>query len=204
SPTGQGEGHAPYEKTLPVIPPGARSIKRYKSKCTGCHLCVSKCPAGIITPSTFELGLSGFMQPVLDFNTRYCDYDCTVCTTVCPTHALQALTQEEKHVTSIAKAVFMRENCVVHTLGENCASCDEHCPTKAIKMVPYGDPALHLVIPSVDRELCLGCGACEYACPIRPYRGIYVDGLAVHEEAKPAYDPNAKQEDVSGEIDFPF
>ncbi|MCL2624026.1 MAG: 4Fe-4S binding protein, partial [Planctomycetaceae bacterium] len=52
----QGEGHVPYQKTLPVIPPGAHTVKRYKSKCTGCHLCVSKCPAGVITPSTFELG----------------------------------------------------------------------------------------------------------------------------------------------------
>ena len=199
----QGEGHAPYQKTLPVIPPGARSIKRYMSKCTGCHLCVSKCPAGIITPSTFELGLSGFMQPILDFDTRYCDDGCNICTLVCPSHALQGLTVEEKNLTSIGKAVFMKENCVVHTLGENCASCDEHCPTKAIKMVSY-DPARNLVIPQVDRELCIGCGACEHACPIRPYRGIYVDGLAEHEPAKPASDPNAKQEDISETIDFPF
>ena len=199
----QGEGHTPYEKTQPVIPPGGRSIKRYMSKCTGCHLCVSKCPAGIITPSTFELGLSGFMQPILNFNTRYCDDTCNICTTVCPSHALVPLTNEEKSLTSIGKAIFMRENCVVHTMGENCASCDEHCPTKAIQMVSY-DPARNLVIPSVDRELCVGCGACEYACPIRPYRGIYVDGLAEHEPAKPAGDPNAKQEDISETIEFPF
>jgi ferredoxin len=199
----QGEGHTPYEKTQPVIPPGGRSIKRYMSKCTGCHLCVSKCPAGIITPSTFELGLSGFMQPILNFNTRYCDDTCNICTTVCPSHALVPLTNEEKSLTSIGKAVFVRENCVVHTMGENCASCDEHCPTKAIQMVSY-DAARNLVIPSVDRELCVGCGACEYACPIRPYRGIYVDGLAEHEPAKPAGDPNAKQEDISETIEFPF
>jgi ferredoxin len=165
---------------------------------------VNKCPAGIITPSTFELGLRGFMQPVLDFHTRYCDETCNLCTLVCPSHALQPLTVEEKNLTSIGKAIFVEKNCVIHTKKENCASCDEHCPTKAIKMVPYGDPALNLVIPQVDRELCIGCGACEYACPIRPYRGIYVDGLSMHEPAKPASDPDAKQEDISGDIDFPF
>jgi len=200
----QGESVVDYEKTLPVIPPGAGNIKRYMSKCTGCHLCVSKCPAGIITPSTFELGLSGFMQPVLNFERFFCDYDCVICSTVCPSHALLPLTKEEKHITRIGKAVFITENCVVHTLNENCASCDEHCSTRAIKMVPYGDPALHITIPQIEDDLCIGCGACEYACPVRPSRAIYVDGLVAHEEAKPAYDPNAKQEDISGTIDFPF
>jgi len=204
APAKQGESVVDYKKTLPIIPPGAGSIARYKSKCTGCHLCVSKCPAGIITHSTFELGLSGFMQPILNFEHFFCDYDCVICSTVCPSHALLPLTKEEKHITRIGKAIFLTENCVVHSMNENCASCDEHCSTKAIKMVPYGDPALHLVIPQIDDDLCIGCGACEHACPVRPSRAIYVDGLVAHEEAKPAYDPDAKQEDISESIDFPF
>jgi len=200
----QGKSAVDYTITLPVIPPGAGTIERYKSKCTGCHLCVSKCPAGIITPSTFELGLSGFMQPILNFERFFCDYDCVICSSVCPSHALQPLTIEEKHISRIGKAIFLTENCVVHSMSENCAACDEHCSTKAIKMVPYGDPALNLNIPQIDNDLCIGCGACEYACPVRPSRAIYVDGLVAHEEAKPAYDTNAKQEDISETIDFPF
>ncbi len=200
----QGKSVVGYEKTTPVIPPGANNVGHYKRHCTGCHLCVSKCPTGIITPSAFELGLSGFMQPVVTFEHRYCDYDCVICTTVCPSHALLPLTKEEKHLTRVGKAVFIKRNCVVHSMGENCGACDEHCPTKAIKMVPHGDPSRNLVIPTVDTDLCVGCGACEHVGPVRPYRAIYVDGLAVHEQAKPAFDPNAKQEDVSGEIDFPF
>ena len=27
---------------------------------------------------------------------------------------------------------------------------------------------------------CIGCGACEYYCPVRPLSAIYVDGYDVH------------------------
>ena len=70
-------------------------------------------------------------------------------------------------------------------------------------MIPVGDPAKHLTIPTVKPELCIGCGACEYICPVRPYRAIYVEGNRVHQVAELPYDPNEKQQTIKLD-DFGF
>ncbi len=193
-PTGVSE--VEYEITAPVLPPGAGNVRHFQRHCTGCQLCVSKCPANILHPSTTELGWNGFMQPTVKFQRKFCNYDCTICTEVCPTHALQPLTVDEKHRLQIGKVVFLKRNCVVHSQHTNCGACAEHCPTGAVKMVPFGNPARALTIPETDPELCVGCGACENICPVRPFRAIYVDGLQEQGTAKLGYDPEAKQETV--------
>jgi len=203
SPLPRGQSVIGYTMNDPILPPGAGNIHRYRKHCSACHLCVTKCPANVLTPSGTELGLAGLLQPIMKFNHGFCNYDCTICIEVCPSHALRAHSKEHKHRIQIGEVVFLKANCVVQTQGTACGACAEHCPTGAIKMVPFGMPGSLLALPKIEPELCIGCGACEHICPVTPYRAIYVKGLATQGEAKPAYDPNEKQQEVKLD-DFGF
>ena len=170
-----------YTKKHPLSPPGSGSAEHLLHHCTACHLCVAKCPSHILKPAFTEYGLGGIMQPRMDFEYGFCNYDCTLCSEVCPNEALKKLTKDEKHSLQMGKVTFVLNNCVVYTDETSCGACSEHCPTQAVKMVPYKN---ELTIPSINTEICVGCGGCEYICPARPFRAIYVEGNPVHLQAK--------------------
>ncbi len=177
-------------KTDVISPPGAVSTERLLKHCTSCHLCISKCPSKVLKPAFTEYGISGMMMPIMYFEKGFCNYDCTLCTDVCPNNALTSLTVEQKHRLQVGRVVFKPELCIVHTEGTNCGACSEHCPTQAVKMIPYKNS---LTIPFIDADICVGCGGCEFICPVRPNRAIYVEGNRVHQEAK-AFDVEKKDE----------
>ncbi|MBN1592894.1 MAG: 4Fe-4S binding protein [Candidatus Coatesbacteria bacterium] len=194
----------PIPATPPIPPPGAISIAHFTSKCTACHLCVSICPSNVLVPSLFEYGLSGMMQPRMNYHAGYCNYDCMACLKVCPSGAILPMSAEKKKLTQLGVAKFIKENCVVYTDNTDCGACSEHCPTKAVKMVPYPNPANKpLVIPEVTEDYCVGCGACEYACPTRPYRAIYVEGNPIHETAEMPVEEKLDHK-IDYREDFPF
>ena len=197
TPAPAAESTVKEDRLYPVTPPGSVSIESFTSRCTACTLCVSACPTNVLQPSVSEYGFAGIMQPRMDFHSGFCNYDCTRCTDVCPTGAIMPLMIEAKKLTQIGKAVFIKENCIVHTEKTACGACSEHCPTKACHMVPYENG---LLIPEVRDEICIGCGACEYACPTKPYKAIFVDGNPVHEAA---VKPETEELDAVPS-DFPF
>ena len=192
---GFDEGH-----THPISPPGSISIEHFSRLCTACHLCVSSCPTQVISPSFLEYGIAGIFQPKMNYAASYCNFDCVLCGQVCPTGAILPLELNVKKQVQIGKAHFDKEDCIVVTKKKDCGACSEHCPTKAVKMVPYEQ---RLVVPEVNDEICVGCGACEHACPVQPRKAIYVNSNSVHltakkpksEKIKPSFD--SKQ-------DFPF
>lgn len=184
-----------------VTPPGSKGIERFNSLCTACGLCISACPTNVLQPAIKEYGLIGFMQPHLDYtHTGFCNFDCNRCSEICPTGAILPLAIEEKKITQLGKAVFIKKNCVVHRDGNDCGACSEHCPTKSVDMVPYRNG---LVIPQVNQDICIGCGACEHACPVEyPHKAIYVESNPIHVLAqKPDEEQNIHQ---TIEEDFPF
>ena len=169
------------EKQIPhrdvaLKPAGSMSIDNFNKRCTACHLCVSECPNHVLRPSEKLLTL---MQPEMSFEKGYCRLECTRCGEVCPTGAIHRVTREEKSAIHIGYAVLIPDNCLPYREGVSCGNCARHCPTDAIVMVARdGNEAVK--VPSVNEERCIGCGACEYLCPSRPFSAIYVNGRERH------------------------
>jgi ferredoxin-type protein NapF len=184
----------------PISPPGSISVEHFSSRCTACHLCVSSCPTQVLFPSFIDYGIAGMFQPKMNYAASYCNFDCVICSQVCPTGAILPLDSNSKKQVQIGKAHFVKDDCIVVTKKKDCGACSEHCPTKAVKMVPYEQ---RLVVPEVNDEVCIGCGACEHACPVQPRKAIYVNGNLVHLTAKK---PKSEKIEPSfdSKQDFPF
>ena len=69
-------------------------------------------------------------------------------------------------------------------------------------MIPFKSG---LVIPEVNQSTCIGCGACEFVCPVRPLKAIYVEGNRTHEKAELPRKSILKEKPGTVEKeDFPF
>lgn len=191
-----------HTQALPIIPPGALNNEHFNDTCTACDLCVSACPSRVIQPTLLAHGLRGMMQPAMDYAAGYCTYECNLCGNICPTGAITPLPLAAKKLTQIGQARLDKETCIVYTKKQDCGACAEICPTHAVYTVEKEG----VRYPETNLELCIGCGACQFVCPVLP-KAIVVEGLATHTVAKePFYDqqpvqPKPKKEETT---DFPF
>jgi ferredoxin len=167
----------PARKT-PIVPPGAQSLNHMENSCSACQLCVSSCPNSILRPSD---RLETLMPPGMSFELGYWRPECVECSLLCPTNAIGSITKAEKTAISVGYVVWDKDRCIVNTDNVPCVSCERRCPTEAILLVDR-DPGVpnSLKVPVINNELCTGCGACEYYCPVRPYSAIHVEGHASH------------------------
>ena len=168
------------ERQTPLTPPGSLSFQNLATRCTGCQLCVSECPNQVLRPSS---DLMHLMQPTMSYEHGYCRQECTRCSEVCPAGAIVKVDLPEKTSIQIGHAVWIKKNCVVLTDEVECGNCARHCPSGAIEMVPLdASNEESPMVPAINEAACIGCGACEYVCPSRPFSAIYVEGHEVHKK----------------------
>lgn len=166
------------ERHTPLTPPGSLSAKNMAQHCTGCQLCVSECPNDVLRPN---IDLMNLMQPTMSYERGYCRPECTRCSDVCPAGAIKPIDQIEKSSIQIGHAVVSPHHCISALGKAECGNCARHCPVGAIQMLPTDpDDDLSPSIPAVNEEACIGCGACEHLCPVRPLSAIHVEGHEVH------------------------
>lgn len=168
------------EHPFALRPPGARE-NDLLSKCVRCAECMRACPTSALQPALGESGIEGLWTPVLIPRLGYCDYSCNACGQVCPVQAIPPLSLEEKREQVLGKAYIDQNRCIAWADHTDCIVCEEMCPlpAKAIRlettrMALPGKEAVEVQLPYVDRELCIGCGICEYKCPVNGEAAIRV------------------------------
>ncbi len=166
---------------LLIRPPGALEEKKFLETCIRCGLCMKTCLTNAIQPTFLEARLEGLWTPRLVMKIGYCENNCTLCGQVCPTGAIENLPLPRKRQVSIGTAFIRPDRCLPYAFNRQCIVCEEHCPTgeKAIyfveeEMEGRNGTRTRLKLPRVDPKLCIGCGICEWVCPVRDRPAIYV------------------------------
>ena len=178
-----------------IRPPGALEETDFLARCLRCGECMKVCPNNSLQPALAEGGLEGLWTPVLTPRIGYCEPSCVLCSEVCPTGAIWKLTPKEKgwvvgvgqgdaKAVRLGTAFYDRGRCLPWAMATDCIVCQEWCPVspKAIylqeaEIVDADGNKKVVKQPHVDPSRCVGCGACEYACPLQEHPAVYVTSI---------------------------
>ena len=175
-------------------PPGSVDEEFFLSRCIRCGECMKVCPNNALQPALTEAGIEGLWTPVLVPRLGYCETSCVLCSQVCPTGAIWEITAKEKgwsvDVSSAAKPVrlgtafYDRGRCLPWAMATDCIVCEEWCPTspkavylRSADVIDAEGNVKQVKQPYLDPSKCVGCGACEHACPVQDRPAVYVTSV---------------------------
>lgn len=173
-----------------IRPPGALAEEAFLSRCITCGACSASCPTGVIRSDIGKTGVEGLFTPILDMRRGWCEPSCIRCGEVCPTEALTTLDPKAKQAiggpaeVTIGTAFIDRGRCLPWGMETPCIVCEEMCPTspkavwlETVEIVRRDGKNVTLQRPSVQPELCTGCGLCENRCPVGEEAAIRVSSV---------------------------
>ena len=172
----------------PVIrPPGAR--RDFLARCIRCGKCMEACPFDSIRFLGMTAGALAH-TPYVDPLKTPC-YLCQMrgedgkdhplspylrCGAACPTGALMKIENDKSVLAAVPEelkmgtSVLNRDICLAWQY-DSCGECYYNCPLKdkALRDRPPDMTALTGtgIRPYVDPQHCIGCGMCNFVCPVR-------------------------------------
>lgn len=187
-----GLGKSRHDRLL--RPPGSLDETEFLSRCIRCGECMKVCPNNSLHPTIDQAGLEGLWTPTLVPRIGYCEPSCVLCSEVCPTGAIWQTTPKEKgwvvgvggqnRPVRLGTAFYDRGRCLPWAEATECIVCEEWCPVspKAIyveeaDVIDSSGNTKRLKQPRVDPSRCVGCGACEFACPLQERPAVYVTSI---------------------------
>lgn len=85
---------------------------------------------------------------------------CMKCPPICPSGALDNKVTEMDRA-GMGRAVILKDRCHNFTGDTLCWTCHDRCPLRGTAIVLENG-----LIPAIT-DACVGCGVCEYVCPVR-------------------------------------
>ncbi len=163
-----------------IRPPGTEE-EDLLSTCVRCGQCVRVCPTGGLHPALTRAGIEGLWTPILIPRLGYCDYSCNGCGESCPVNAIPTLSLEQKRVQVIGQVVIDQDRCIPWAEEQDCIVCEEMCPLpekaivlETVEVNQVDGDVLTVQRPEVLVDQCIGCGICEYKCPVEGEAAIRV------------------------------
>ena len=136
-------------------PPGALAGAQFALACSRCSRCMKACPSQCLQPVPLTGGFANYLSPVIIPRQARCEL-CMICQDVCPTGAITKISEDQA---AIGTAILDNHSCIAWTEGKLCLVCREQCPRQAVEIDEHKRP-------SINVDLCVGCGACENSCPL--------------------------------------
>ena len=167
-----------------IRPPFARAELEFLLACTRCDKCIESCPHDVIFKLPARLGAQVVDTPALDILNKGCHLcDDWPCVNACEPKALQLPVPDEDTglpLPKLAHAEINTSSCLPY-LGPECGVCKSACPVA-------GAMTWDMEKPSINPELCTGCGLCREVCIVEP-KAVNITSLYPESQALSSDNP---------------